>query len=157
MFLLNSDLFDLQALIVFFRNEPERFSDYISAFKEISDHIRREPTDDNIKHNAIRNILRKYSHGDGMLSWYLVNNAFSNNLIVIKDPAVYGVISGIFCEMMDVYFDTDRFAMLCDAVHNVPVLLAQEPKPRKNIEMMIKPYRKNYNSRFLKNELKGLQ
>ncbi len=150
MFLLNSDLFDLHALIVFFRNEPERFSDYIGAFEEISDHIRREPTDDNIKHNAIRNILKKYSQGDGMLSWYLVNNAFSNNLIVIKDPAVYSLISGIFCEMAETYFDTDRFVMLCDAVNNVPVLLAQEPKLRKTIEKMIKPYRKNYNSRFLK-------
>lgn len=156
MYLINYDLYDLHALIVFFRDSPERFPDYIGALSDIKAHVCEKTADDTVRYNAVRNIIRKYIHGDGLLSWYMVNNVMASKTVVIHNESVYGIISAIFCEMLEHYDDSERFVLLCDAVHNVPVILADEPKPRKTVEVMIKPYRKAYNGRFLKAELKAL-
>ena len=156
MYLINYDLYDLHALIVFFRNSPERFPAYTEALSDISAHVCAKTADDTGRYNAVRNILRKYSHGDGLLTWYMVNNVMASNTVVIRNEGVYGVISAIFCEMMEFYDDIERFVLLCDAVHNVPIILADESMPAKTVEIMIKEYRHRYNRQFLKRELKDL-
>lgn len=52
--------------------------------------------------------------------------------------------------------DSQRFYLLCDASHNIPLLLADTKNPKKAIKIMIKDYQKNYNKEFLLKELKKI-
>ena len=97
-----------------------------------------------------------YDEKDDMLSWVLVNNKYTANTSIIKNLTSYKILASIFCEMLDTYNDTKRFYLLCDATHNIPLLLADEKNPKKIIKIMIKDYKKQYNSTFLTSELKNL-
>ena len=58
--------------------------------------------------------------------------------------------------MLRVYENEQQLTQLCDAVHNIPLILADE-KNEKVIKIMIKEYRENYNHDFLVDELKKLK
>ena len=58
--------------------------------------------------------------------------------------------------MLRVYENEQQFVQLCDAVHNIPLILADE-KNEKVIKIMIKEYIENYNRDFLVDELKKLK
>ena len=62
----------------------------------------------------------------------------------------------IFYEITECCDDKERFYLLCDAVHNIPLILADDPKPKKAINSMIKEYRNRYNGLFLKEEVKNI-
>ena len=59
--------------------------------------------------------------------------------------------------MLRVYENEQQFVQLCDAVHNISLILADAKKPEKVIKIMIKEYRENYNRDFLVDELKKLK
>ena len=59
--------------------------------------------------------------------------------------------------MLCVYENEQQFVQLCDAVHNIPLILADAKKPEKVIKIMIKEYREKYNRDFLVDELKKLK
>ena len=82
-----------------------------------------------------------------------VENKYTANIRIIKKDSVYGVLLKILYEMTECYSDKDRFYLLCDAAHNIPIVLADDPKPKKAINVMIKEYRKKYNGLFLKEEV----
>ena len=52
--------------------------------------------------------------------------------------------------------DPERVCLLCDASHNIPLLLVDEKRPEKTINSMLKEYRKRYVPEFLCEELKLL-
>ena len=58
--------------------------------------------------------------------------------------------------MIEHYNNSNRFFLLCDVVHNIPLILIDEAKPKKVINNMIKEYRRSYNNLFLKNEMNEL-
>ena len=156
MYLINYDCYDLHALITFFRCKPERFIIYKSALQEIVAYL-KTPIQNELNNNSIRNILKPYfDERDETISWVLVDNEYTANVFIIKNESAYEILSSIFCEMMNYYNDSNRFYLLCDATHNIPLLLADEKKPKKAINTMIKDYKKKYNNLFLKNELKRL-
>gem|GEM_PF-2129708 len=156
MYLINYDYFDLHALITFFRNEPERFVIYKSAMQEIISYL-KAPVQNSLNCNTIRNIVKPYyDESDKAIAWVLVNNEYTANISVVKNMFAYEIISAILCEMTVCYDDLERFYLLCDAAHNIPLILVNENKPKNAINFMIKDYRKRYNSFFLKDELKGL-
>ena len=155
MYLINYDFYDLQALFVFFRSKPQRLSGYAPALNDIIDHIMTPQ--ESYGDNNIRKIIRPYyNETDEILSWVLADNVYPANIYVIKQAAVYTIISAILREMSDNCDDADRLYMLCDAAHNIPSVLADEGKKYKTIMTMIKEYRKRYNPQFLKDELKLL-
>ena len=132
MYLLNYDFYDLHSLFVFFRNSPERFADYRPALQQLADYIQSQDQSNALQTNIIRTILKPcYHESDTLISWVLVNNAYSAKSVMIKQEAAYAVLSAIIREMEAHYEDAERFYALCDAVHNIPLLLADSPEPVK--------------------------
>ena len=155
MYLLNYDFYDLHAFITFVRNSPERFPNYIHSVEQIIEYI-NAPVSNECDFNTIRRTIRPYFEPqDEALSWILVNNIYTANVFAVKKEPYYLVLSAVFKEMLDIYFDEQRLCFLCDAVHNIPLLLADESKPTPIINTMIKDYRKQYNKLFLVGELKN--
>lgn len=155
MFLLNYDLYDLHAFITFFRNYPARFPNYILSVKQIIDYI-NTPISNQVNNNTIKRIISPYfAPQDEALSWVLVNNKYTANLFMVKIEPYYQVLSSVFKEMIDFYNDEQRLYLICDATHNIPLILADVKKPKQVINTMIKDYRKQYNKLFLRNELKS--
>ena len=153
MYLINYDLYDLQALIVFFRSKPERLTDYKPALNDMIDYIKK-PHGRYGDHNNIRKIFRPYfDEIDEALSWILVDNVYPTNIYIIKQEVVYTIITTILLEMLDNCDDLSRLYLLCDATHNIPSILIDNVKKYKNIKIIIKEYRKKYDSQFLKDEL----
>jgi len=156
MYLINYDFYDLYNLIVYFRYAPERFAVYKAGFCKIITYI-ESPEKNYADFNNIRNILKPcYNQSDEALSWILVDNRYTANIVVIKETAVYEVILSVLCEIVEHYENSERFCLLCDATHNIPLILVDEIKRKRLIGLMVKEYRKKYNDSFLKDELKRL-
>ena len=157
MYLINYDFYDIYALIVFFRSWPDRFLHYKPAVQKIIDYIEKPTESNGLEYNNIRRILKEYyDENDKFISWVKVENAYTAHIWIIKKESHYGILLKIFYEMLENYADKDGFYSLCDAVHNIPLVLADAPKPKEAIEFEIKEYRKKYNGLFLKEELKSL-
>ena len=157
MYLINYDFYDLHALFVFFRRDPKRFPNYIPCLQKIVAYIETPAQNNHLCHNNIRNIVKPYyDENDELLSWVLVDNKYTANIAIIKNAHVYDIILSIFFEMIEHYNNSNRFFLLCDVVHNIPLILIDEAKPKKVINNMIKEYRRKYNNLFLKNELNEL-
>ncbi|MGN1105579.1 MAG: hypothetical protein ACI4RH_02935 [Huintestinicola sp.] len=117
----------------------------------------KAPAVSGIEPNTIRKILRPFfDDNDDALSWVLINNAYTANISIIKPKAYYLILSAVFEEMLKVYSDEQRLYLLCDASHNIPLILADVKKPKKSIKEMVSDYRKQYNKNFLVNELKSI-
>ena len=154
MHLLNYDFYDLHAFIAFFRSSPARLPNYRYSISQIIDYI-NAPVSNGCDFNTVRKFVSPYfAPQDEALSWVLVNNMYTANVFAVKKEQCYPVLSSIFQEMLDIYIDEQRLCLLCDAAHNIPLLLADENKPISVINTMIKDYRKQYNKLFLVNELK---
>ncbi|MCI7349204.1 MAG: hypothetical protein MSH60_00435 [Ruminococcus sp.] len=157
MHLINYDFYDLHALITFFRQKTERFSSYKKAFEEIICCIEMPMQNNGITANTIRKIIRPYIDSDDeLLSWVLTDNMYTANVVIIKNEGCYRLLSAVFKEMLQFADDTQRLYSLCDAAHNIPLVLADDKKPQKAIKAMIKDYRNTQNKHFLSEELKSL-
>lgn len=153
--LLNYDFYDIHALIVFFRNTPERFAAYSSSVREIMRLLRSD--DGYVSDNAVRKMLRSdFNENDTQILWTLTDNRYTANLCIIKNENSYRILLRIFEEMFGAYDDKQRFYLLCDASHNIPLILADNQKPKKILKSMIKEYRKKYDSSFLCAELRNI-
>lgn len=156
MLLTNYDFYDVYAYIVNFRSFPEKFKNYLIPTEQIISYM-NAPIKKELDNNTIRKIIRPfYNNGDSML-WVTVDNIYTANLCIIKHISYYSMLSAIFEEMLRVYENEQQFVQLCDAVHNIPLILANEKKPEKVIKIMIKEYREKYNRDFLVDELKKLK
>lgn len=154
MFLLNYDFYDLHAFITFFRSFPERFPGYALPVKQIVDYL-NAPAGNGCGFNTIRKLISPYfDPRDEALSWVTVNNIYTANVSIVKKEPYYPVLSAVFEEMLGVCTDRQRLCSLCDAAHNIPLLLADEARPIPIINTMLKDYRKQYNKLFLANKLK---
>lgn len=157
MHLINYDFYDLHALITFFRQNSERLLFYKKAVEEIICCIEMPMQNNGITANTIRKIIRPYINtNDELLSWVLTDNQYTANVVIIKNEGCYRLLSAVFKEMLRCVDDSQRIYLLCDAAHNIPLLLADEAKPQKAIKAMIKDYRNKYNRHFLSDELKSI-
>lgn len=157
MRLINYDFYDMYALITFFRSNPAK-AEYLPAIEKIIRYLDSEPSQNSIESNTIRKILKPYtSEQDEQLSWVFTENKYTANIFIIKNEACYMIMSAIFRELLlCLGNDPERVYMLCDASHNIPLLLIDEKRPEKAITSMIKEYRKHYAPEFLYKELKLL-
>ena len=156
MLLTNYDFYDLHAYIVNFRSFPEKFKNYLVPTEQIVSYI-NAPIKNNLEDNKIRKIIRPFYNSEDSMLWVTVDNVYTANLYIIKHISYYSILSAIFEEMLRVYENEQQLVQLCDAVHNIPLILADEKKPEKVIKIMIKEYRENYNHDFLVDELKKLK
>ena len=157
MYLLNYDFYDLHALFVFFRSKPDRFPHYRPAVEQLIGYIGEPAVQNGIDTNTVRKILQPFrSDDDDTLSWVDVNNEYTANIRIIKNQSCYDIIRAVLTEMTVCSEDTDRLYLLCDAVHNIPLILADEPKPSAALKACIAEYRSRYSKSFLSTEIKSI-
>lgn len=157
MYLLNHDFDDLYALIVYFRSAPTKVPQYINALENIISYIDAPIENNVLEFNTVRRILRSHVNMiDEVLSWIAVDNEYTAHTFVVKNENYYKILEVILKEMIQCVQDNHRLCLLCDAVHNIPLLLVERKKPKRAIKSTIKHYQKEYNKKFLTDELKEI-
>lgn len=157
MKLLNYDFYDLYALLIFFRMETDKISEYAEAVEEIVACL-EQPVFSNVSEcNTVRKILQKYvSEGEQGLLWIWTENIYTGNILTMKNTCYYRILAEVFREMLHNLGDNQRLWRLCDSTHNLPTLLVECKEPKKAIKSMIRTYQVEYNKEFLIQELKAL-
>lgn len=157
MRLLNYDFYDLYALIVFFRNDTDKISEYADAIKQIIACIEETTEVNEIPCNTIRKILQAHTNKEERgLFWIWVENIYTGNVLTVKNEGYYRILAAVFREMLCGIGDGKRLWRLCDATHNLPTLLVECKEPKKGIKSMVRIYQVQYNKEFLVEELKTL-
>lgn len=139
MKLLNYDFYDLQALIVFFREKPDCVSEYVDAIEQIISTLEKGTSGNGAETNTIRKILQGYvSREESGLSWIWTENVYTGNVVIIKEEWYYHILDELFREMLQCIDDSSRLYELCDAVHNLPTIMVENKKPEKMIKSVVK-------------------
>ncbi len=158
MWMINYDFHDLHWVFVSFR-----FNTSYEKNREIAEQIKTlidKPQVGNVIN--INNIRRALSSIDGLdkENWYWadVENCYMYGVMTITDDSALRICSEGLGELIKCFEagDLDRAWCLADALHNVPIILA-EKKGRsavRSILFEIGSYRKKYDASFLKNILK---
>lgn len=157
MHLLNYALYDLYALFVYLRNHPERFPQYREGARQIAELV-ASPEQETADANCIRRILRPfYQAEDSYMRFVEVDNVYTADILFVTNAAYYPLLTSCLQELLAHGDDPDRLFWLCDALHNIPVILARESRPRRHVAFEIHAYRQKYSPDFLKAELKALR
>lgn len=157
MALINYDLYDVYALIQFFRLNPER-ADYIPALQAVTAYL-AEPSGSGSDYNGVRNVLRPYvDPQEKMLAWVFVENVYTGGVRLLKNPAYRPMLCAALREIEDALADSDgRTYEAAYACHNLPLLMAEDTLTKKAALSFTEHYRKTYNSDFLCAECKNLK
>lgn len=152
MSLINYDLYDLYALFCYLRHSPSRLPDFRQAVRQIITAV-YEPAEV----NRIRHILRPCAHTEDIaLSWVLTDNEYSADVRIIRDASALAVVCGMLEELLQAGDDQGRVYLLCDSVHNIPLILADPGRHHMPFKDMLRDYRMQYAPSFLKAELARL-
>ena len=154
MGLLNYDLYDIYALIQFFRVHPER-ADYIPALRAAAAYL-AEPSGSD--YNGVRKALQPYvDPREAMLAWVFVENVYTGGVRILKHPAYRPMLGAVLTEIEDALTDSDaRTYEAAYACHNLPLLMAEDTLNKKTALSFTERYRKTYNRGFLCAECKKL-
>ena len=157
MLLTNYDFYDIYWSIVLMRSDGLGY-DYAIA-KAIKDTIDAEQTDNVVECNIIRSVLSNITELNeyNKWEWRFVKNVYTYGVKVIKDEFSYQILSAIFEELLSCLKEPDEEQIndLKDALHNIPIILAEESKHiKKHIAREIARYRNKWNKSFLKTLLK---
>ena len=149
MYLVNYDFYDIHGFFVYLRNK-ERTDKTDSAVTAIKKYI-----DDNCPligdgTNSVRKILRPFFPSCSP-SWIFTDNEYTANIVFIKEKSRYDTLSQIFGEFENCpRDDNERYYLLCDSVHNIPLYLADLKHPSRTITRSLRPYSKKYSCGFPK-------
>ena len=157
MLLTNYDFYDIYWSIVLMRSDGLGY-DY-AVTKAIKDTIDAEQTDNVVEFNKIRSVLSDITalNEYKKWEWRLTKNVYTYGVKVIKNEFSYQILSAMFEELLDCLKEPDEEQIndLKDALHNIPIILAEERKyTKKHIVREIVRYRVKWNKYFLKNLLK---
>lgn len=157
MHMINYDFYDLHAVIVCVRSSPND-KHLIPVLNRIAELIEAPHPNNGIESNIVRKAIRKCSTADiESMSFANTDNVYTANIRIIKNPVYYKILSKIFRELADsMSLSSERTTAAADSFHNIPLLLADEIKPKKAITIAIKEYRARYSPNFLVNELKEI-
>lgn len=157
MGLLNYDLYDIYALIQFFRVHPER-ADYVPALRAAAAYL-SESSDSGGDYNGVRKALRPYVDlREEMLAWAFVENVYTGGVRILKNPAYRPMLCAVLAEIEDALTDSDeRTYEAAYACHNLPLLMAEDTLTKKAALFFTERYRKTYNGDFLCAECKKLK
>lgn len=157
MNLLNYDFHDLYALIIFFRADTDKVSEYAGAIEQLVTYLEEPALTNELPFNTVRKILQAHvSETEQGLSWIWTENVYTGNVKIMKNIGYNCILIEIFREMLRCIGDCQRLWLLCDATHNVPTLLVECKRPKKVIKSMIRIYQMKYSKKFLIEELKVL-
>ena len=137
MKLLNCDFYDLYALIIFFRADTDKVSEYAGAIEQMVTYLEEPILTKELKFNTVRKILRAHvSKAEKGLSWIWTENVYTGNVKIMKNIGYYHILIEIFREMLRSIGDSQRLWRLCDVTHNLPSVLVECNKPKKVIKSM---------------------
>ena len=158
MHMINYDFYDLHAVILCVRSNPND-KRLIPVLNRIAEIIEAPQSDNGIESNIVRKAIRKCDKANiEGLSFANTDNVYTANIRIMKNPVYYKILSKIFRELSDsMSVSSERTAAAADGFHNIPLLLADESKPKKAITIAIKEYRTKYYPNFLADELKTLK
>ena len=156
MHLTNYDLHDLYRLLCHFRARPEQLPGMREAVGGMLT-LLDSPEEGCAGPNAIRHILQPFLPADDpFLSWVLIENDYSAGMEIVRQPQAYAVLSAILRELLDSADDPERVYLLCDATHNLPLILAEPGRHHMPFRDMLRDYRQRFRRDFLKAELRRL-
>ena len=158
MHLINYEFYDLYAVIVCVRSNPKD-KRLIPVLNRIAEIIEAPQSNNGIEPNIARKAIRQCDKADiEGLSFANTDNVYTANIRIMKNPVHYKILSKIFRELSDsMSVSSERTAMAADSFHNIPLLLADDSKQKKAINLAIKEYRAKYYPNFLADELKTLK
>ena len=157
MLLTNYDFYDIYWSIVLMHSDASAYDYAVS--KAIKDTIDADQADNIVEFNKIRNALSdiKALEVYKKWNWVFTQNIYTYGIKVIKDIFAYQILSAMFEELLTCLKEPDeaRINDLKIAMHNIPIILADENKHIKTrIVREIKCYRRKWNHCFLKNAMK---
>lgn len=157
MSLVNYDFYDLYALLIFFRADTDKISEYAAAIEELVTCLEQSVVSKVSEYNTIRKILQSYvSEEEQGLSWIWTENVYTGHIFILKNVGYYCIMAEVFREMLRNLDDGERLWWLCNSTHNLPTLLAEGKDSKKAIKSIIRIYQMKYNKDFLMKELKAL-
>ena len=157
MLLTNYDFHDIYWSIVLMRSNGLKYDYAVS--KALKDVIDTKQKDNVVEMNTIRNILSKVNELKEYEEWQWIQtkNVYTYGVKIIKDDFAYQILSVMFEELLSCLKEPneDRIYDLKDALHNIPVILAEGNKhSQKRIAHEISRYRSKWDKHFLKNLVK---
>ena len=154
MLLTNYDFYDIYWSIVLMRSDG--LGDGYPVAKAIKDTIDAKQVDNVIEFNKIRSVLSNITELNEYKKWEwrFVKNVYTYGVEVVKDEFSYQILSAMFEELLNCLKEPNEEQIndLKDALHNIPIILAEEKKHiKKHIVREIAHYRAKWNKYFLKN------
>jgi len=153
MLLLNYDFYDIHSVLTMLRAKPEKEYN-IEIVKAVFEVLSTPQTDNTIDDNIIRKKLRTIETLDkDDFRWVFVDNIYTYGWKIIKNEMCYGLLANGFQMMLEYVAlgDFQRLEDLADALHNVPLLFADECKNfKKAINIQFLQYNKTYSTNLLK-------
>lgn len=157
MLLLNCNLHDLYRLFTSLRADPEKLPRYREGVRHILDLI-EAPDRTESDPDSFRRCLRPgHTPKDAMFHWVQAANASDAPVSIIRQEAYRPLLSAMLQELLKCEDDPHRIHWLCDALHNVPLILDNDPSPAGRLHSEIGYYQEMYDPDFLAEELKALQ
>lgn len=153
MLMLNYDFYDIHQILLNFHNEPcdpqnRKIAESVYLL------ITAPQADNIVEPNLIRRELAVIDSLDKE-KWYWAfhENVYTYGCKIIKDDFAYRTLSEGFKEVLFCIKngEYDRPRDLADALHNIPVILAENREDgKKVIEIEVSSYRDKWNAGFLK-------
>lgn len=160
MILTQHDLYDLHAVFVTIRNNPNTRDTY-AVIVRLKDLFDKWDHDACFEGNVIRKTLRPAPELDReRYYWVDTDNVYAYHGRLFKpDHPVYPMLRQAFDMLFQLMRagDSERVSLLADGFHNIPLILCEKNTHiRRRVEQELTSVRRMLGAQFLREELKNL-
>ena len=153
MLLINYDFHDMHCVLTMLRAYPKKT--YNKQVIQSIIHVLSEPQLDNtVDNNILRKELRTIETIDKeWFRWVYVDNIYTYGLKVIQNEFCYSFLEKAFRKLLEcsVKEDYEQLEYLADALHNIPIFLAEDYKNfKKATKVEFARYNRIYKTNLLK-------
>ena len=153
MLLINYDFHDMHCVLTMLRAYPKKT--YNKQVIQSIIHVLSEPQLDNtVDNNILRKELRTIETIDKEgFRWVYVDNIYTYGLKVIQNEFCYSFLEKAFRKLLEcsVKEDYEQLENLADALHNIPIFLAEDYKNfKKATKVEFARYNRIYKTNLLK-------
>ena len=153
MLLINYDFHDMHCVLTMLRAYPKKT--YNKQVIQSIIHVLSEPQLDNtVDNNILRKELRTIETIDKeWFRWVYVDNIYTYGLKVIQNEFCYSFLEKAFRKLLEcsVKEDYEQLENLADALHNIPIFLAEDYKNfKKATKVEFARYNRIYKTNLLK-------